>query len=104
MKTFVCVKRSDQSFGDLVNVEFLFDYVDSYAANNMAMFAEKVKKVLDNSGPDDIIVFNGPTFICGIVGFYWFDNPVRKNFNVARWDVHIGRYVVNANPLGTAFD
>lgn len=104
MKTFVCVNRRDQSYAGLENVEFIFDYVDSWTANNLTFHAERIKKVLDVSGPDDLIVFNGPTYICGLVGFYWFDNPERRHFNVARWDQHLGRYSIVSSELGAAFD
>lgn len=104
MKTYVCVNRRDQSFEGLENVEFIFDYIDAWSSNNMALYAEKIRRVLDKSGADDLIVFNGPTFVCGLVGFYWFDNPIRKHFNVARWDQHLGRYVIVSSELGEAFE
>lgn len=105
MKTFVCVKRSDQTFDNLPGEKvFLFPFIDSYASNNFAIFAEKIKTILAEAGPNDIIVFNGPTFISAIAGFFWFSDEKRDNYNVARWDVHERRYIINTSPMEGIFD
>lgn len=103
MKTFVCVNRRDQTYEGLPgDVEFIFDHIDNWEANNFAIFADKLEKALANAEPNDVIVFNGPQFIVALAGYFWFSDSERNNFNVARYDIHEGKYVINTTPIGSA--
>jgi hypothetical protein len=84
-KAFILVNKLEDDYSGLKDFDtvFLFTHVPSYAdkqiiSDHLTLLTMKI----DTASPEDVIVFNGPSWLIALAGFVWLNNENRVTMGV----------------------
>lgn len=83
MKIFLVFQKEGESYDSLpkdAEIVTLFRYIKGNP--NIAHIKRRCQEVLDTADPvNDYIVFNGPSYLCAIAGYFWMTQEGRERMN-----------------------
>lgn len=92
-KIYILLHKDSDDYRSLPDGETVFIY--KYFPKDIRMddIWNRVQKLLSESDPEnDLIVFNGPSVLCGVAGSIWFADDRRTKFGVLAFNNKLQRY------------
>lgn len=100
MKIFLVFQKQDDDYSSLpkdAEIVTLFRYIKG--SPNIEHIKSRCASVLDAAGPEDFIVFNGPSYLCSIAGYVWFSQEERTHMNFYSFNKQSGTYHKHDEPI-----
>lgn len=100
-KIFILFENSTDNLSSLpedAELIHLFKFI--HGPPNVAHIQARLSSILDASDPvNDMIVFNGPSYLAALAGYIWFTNDKRVNVNFYAFSIKDNKYIPHKEPI-----
>ena len=105
MIAYILVNKKSDDYTTLptkYKQQFLFEYMTCRPeSERVPDTLAALKDVLDTAEDDDVIVFNGPSWLIALAGYVWFSQTWRRKMNVLIYDNVVKAYKEYTNDHST---
>lgn len=80
-------------------VEFIFSK-HSIEGISLQQCCKILKARLDNAGPHDLVVMNGPSYMSAIAGYVWLSQDDRSKWNMVAYNTRTQEFEIKEEAYG----